>query len=131
MTSVAVTRCGNFGVLGFANGQMTKFNMQSGKERGDFRLDAKNPIGETLHTSEITGLGVDSLNRWLVSSAKDRSVKLWDFYRCVLIKTYSTDFPVNNLTYNPSNDLVAFSTNDLAMTIVNPAAGLRRVRHFP
>jgi len=86
---VAVTRCGNFGVLGFANGMITKFNMQSGKERGVFKLDAgKNAIGESIHTSEVTGLGVDLLNRTLVSSSKDRTVKLWDFYRCKLLKTY-------------------------------------------
>ena len=106
--------------------------MQSGKERGFFTLDTgANPIGETLHTGEITGIGIDQLNRWMVSSSKDRSIKLWDFYRCKLIKTFATDFPVNNLTYNQSNDLVAFSTNDLAMTIVNPLTGLKRVRHFP
>lgn len=58
-------------------------------------------------------------------------MKLWDFYRCKLIKSYTTDFPVNNLTYNLSNDLVAFSTSDLAMTIVNPQNSLKRVRHFP
>ena len=131
VTCVGVTRCGNFGVLGFANGVVTKFNMQSGKERGVFTLDAKNALGESIHTGEVTGLGIDSMNRYLVSSSKDRSVKLWDFYRCKLIKTYSTDFPINNLCYNPVNDLVAFCTNDLSMTILNPQAGLKRVRHFP
>lgn len=115
-----MTRCGNFGVLGFTNGIITKFNMQSGKERGIFSLDAKNPLGASIHTSEVTGLGIDTMNRYLVSSSKDRSVKLWDFYRCKLIKTYSTDFPINSLCYNPVNDLVAFCTNDLSMTILNP-----------
>ena len=79
----------------------------------------------------MTGLGVDLLNRYLVSSSKDRSVKLWDFYRCKLIKTYQTDFPINNLCYNPINDLVAITANDLSMTLLNPAAGLKRVRYFP
>lgn len=120
VTSVFVTRCGNFGVLGFANGLITKMNMQSGKERGVFSLDAKNPVGESTHTNEVTGLGVDSMNRWLVSCSRDRSVKIWDFYRCKLLKSYTTDFPVTNLAYNLSNDLVAISCSDLAMTILNP-----------
>ena len=94
--------------------------MQSGKERGVFSLDAKNPVGEAIHTAEVTGLGIDSMNRFLVSSSKDRTVKLWDFYRCKLIKTFCTDFPINNLCYNPINDLVAFSASDLSMTILNP-----------
>ena len=109
-------------MLGYANGIITKFNMQSGKERGVFSLDAKKTIGlgEKLHSAEVTGLAVDSQNRVLVSSSKDRTVKLWDFYRCKLLKTYSYDFPINNLCYNPVNDLVAFSAKDLSMTLLNP-----------
>jgi len=41
VTSVAVSLCGNFGVLGFLNGQISKFNMQSGKDRGLFTSDGK------------------------------------------------------------------------------------------
>jgi len=131
VSAVAVTRCGNFGVLGFANGLITKFNMQSGKERGVFSVDAKSAsTGETIHSAEVTGLCVDSLNRHLISSSKDHAIKLWDFYRCKLLKTYQTDFPLANLCYSPMSDLVAFSSSDLTMTILNPQAGLKRVRHF-
>jgi len=120
VTSVSITRCGNFGILGFANGVIVKFNMQSGKERGVFTLDHKSPVGETIHKAEVTGLCIDNLNRYLVSSSKDRSIKLWDFYRCKLLKSYQTDFPINNLCYSPVSDLIAFSGNDLSMTILNP-----------
>ena len=131
VSCVSVTKCGNFGVLGYCSGAITKFNMQSGKERGVFALDGKKTMsGQSLHTAEITGLGVDILNRVLVSSSKDRTVKLWDFYRCKLLKTYTYDFPINNMCYNPTNDLVAFSAKDLSMTILNPQASLKRVRYF-
>jgi len=52
--------------------------MQSGKDRGDF---INKLPGETLHSGEITGLGIDSMNKLLVSSSKDGSIKLWDFFR--------------------------------------------------
>ena len=100
VTSVAVSLCGNFGVLGFMNGRILKFLMQSGIEKGPFTLDANSPIGETLHTGEITGLGLDSLNKFLVSSSQDRTIKLWDFYRGKLIKTHQCDYPVSNMAYN-------------------------------
>ena len=118
VTSVAVTRCGNFGVLGFANGTMTKFNMQSGKERGVFGIDRS---GMTLHTAEVTGIAVDSLSRKVISCSKDKTVKLWDFFRCKLIQTYSaSEYPIANLTYSFQSDLIAFSSSDLSMTILNP-----------
>ena len=39
ITSVAVSLCGIFGLLGYANGAIGKFNMQSGKDRGLFTSD--------------------------------------------------------------------------------------------
>ena len=81
ITAVEVSLCGNFGILGHANGAITKINMQSGKERTVFSLDNSNAVGETLHQSDITGLGVDSLNKHLVSVSLDKTVKMWDLYR--------------------------------------------------
>lgn len=131
VTSVAVSLCGNFGVLGYENGRIVKILMQSGKEKGHFTLDSSNNIGETLHTDEVTGLSIDSLNKNLVSSSKDKTIKLWDFYRGKLTKTYQCDYPVNRIAYNRQNDLVAFSASDLSITLLNARTGLKKVRHFP
>jgi U3 small nucleolar RNA-associated protein 21 len=46
VTSVAVSSCGNFGVVGYENGSIQKFNMQSGKDRGMF---INKMASETLH----------------------------------------------------------------------------------
>ena len=35
-TAVCVSQCGNFGVIGYENGQIQKFLMQSGKDKGSF-----------------------------------------------------------------------------------------------
>ena len=52
--------------------------MQSGKDRGVFKVKE----GHKHHTKEVTGLGLDSLNKYLVSSSLDGTLKLWDFFRC-------------------------------------------------
>ena len=130
MSAVAVSLCGNFGVLGYMNGRIVKFLMQSGVEKGPFALHTNNPIGEALHSGEITGLGLDSLNKFLVSSSADRTLKLWDFYRAKLLKTYQCDYPVNNMAYNRLNDLVAFSASDLSITLLNTKSNLKKVRYF-
>jgi len=56
VTAVCVSQCGNFGVLGYENGQIQKFNMQSGKDRGLFTCKTKN---DSIHIVEITGIGLD------------------------------------------------------------------------
>ncbi len=111
VSSIAVSLCGNFGVLGFLNGLISKFNMQSGKDRGVFTCEKEK--GELLHSGEVTGLAIDSLNHHLVSGSADKTIKLWDFYRCKLLKTYRCEYSVENICYNRANDLVAFSSADL------------------
>lgn len=102
--------------------------MQSGSDRGLFTIET---VKDKLHTAEVSGLGLDALNRFLVSASLDKTLKLWDFYRGKLMRTYECDFPVDNLTYNRANDLVAFSSSDLSLTLLNVKTGLKRVRHFP
>jgi U3 small nucleolar RNA-associated protein 21 len=115
--------CGNFGVLGFESGIITKFNLQSGIDKGIFKSENGSGLKD-LHSAEVTGLGIDSLNKVLVSGSLDRTVKLWDFYRAKLLKTFSCEYPVSNLTYNKLNDLVAFSSSDLSITLLNAKNGL-------
>lgn len=84
-----------------------------------------------LHTDEVSGLGIDVLNRYLVSCSLDKTIKLWDFYRARLCQTYTHSFPIDNLHYNRNNDLVAFSSSELSISILNVKTGLNKVRYFP
>lgn len=101
--------------------------MQSGKDRGVFISKLDN---ETIHTQEISGLGIDSLNKQLVSSSLDSTIKLWDFFRRELLKTFTTQYPVENLVYNRLNDIIAFSQTDMTLTIMNAKNNLVKVREF-
>lgn len=71
---------------------------------------------------------MDALNKYLVSGSLDKTIKLWDFYRAKLLKTFTCEYPIENLTYNRMNDLVAFSSADLSITLLNVKNGLQRVR---
>lgn len=126
VTSVAVSLCGNFGLVGYQNGLISKFNLQSGNDKGLFTCMK----GQKVHRAEVTGLGIDSLNKYLVSGSLDKTVKLWDFYRAKLLATHETDYPIDNLVYNRTNDLVAYSSADLSVTILNAKSNLQRVRQF-
>ena len=102
--------------------------MQSGKERGLFVSKLPN---EHTHNKEVTGFGIDLLNKQLVSSSLDKTIKIWDFYRRELQKTVITPHPCDNLVYNRSNDLVALSSTDLSISIYNAKTNLTKVRDFP
>ena len=106
ITSVIVSNCGNFGILGYENGLIQKFNMQSGLDKGLY--------SGQVHLKEVSGLGIDILNHYLVSCSLDHTIKLWDFYRKSLLRTIEMEYPIENMCYNRSNDLVAISSSDIA-----------------
>ena len=80
-SSCFVTRCGNFGVLGFKNGYISKVNMQSGLFQRSFFKKTQ------AHKSMITALLVDPYNKYLVSADKDGLLVFWDFYSGTVLDT--------------------------------------------
>lgn len=100
--------------------------MQSGIDRGYF----KSHDVSQQHKKEVTGLAIDQLNHYLISSSLDGSIKLWDFYRQGLSKSIDIENPIENLCYNHFNDLMAISTSELSVTILNAKNGLAKVRSF-
>ena len=121
VTSVAVSLCGNFGVLGYESGHIQKFNLQSGIDRGFFAL---------LHEGEVTSLAIDALNHYLTSASLDQSLRMWDFNKRNLVHEAKFDHSIENLCYNRGNDLVAVYLGDLSIEVRNAKNGLKRVRRF-
>ena len=148
VTSVAVTSCGTFAIVGSAGGSISSFNLQSGIQRQKFPspltpgqarklkisygagsdasamgLDGtrKFALGEGKHKKSVTGLMVDGLNRTLISCGLDGRIKFWDFHAGVLedeIDWHPMASIIASQYYRPS-DLVALSCDDLSIRVVD------------
>lgn len=46
------------------------------------------------------------------------------------MKSHTHEYAIENLCYNRKNDLVAISSSDLSLTILNAKSGLKKVRTF-
>ncbi len=94
VSAVALSPCGNFGLVGSESGRVDRYNMQSGLHRGAYgRLPpatqqpqqpqqggaAQGPWLLPAHDGPVTGLRVDSCNRQLASVGLDGRLRLWDF----------------------------------------------------
>jgi hypothetical protein len=66
-----VTACGNFAVIGFSDGQMVKFNMQSGRARKRFFMKK---------TKGIRWIFVDPYNKYLFAISNSNFLLLFDFF---------------------------------------------------
>lgn len=70
-TTLNMTQCGNFVIIGYSNGDIERFNIQSGLHRGSY--------GNPAHGGEIRGLWTDNLNQLVISGGTDACVKFWPF----------------------------------------------------
>ena len=146
VTSVAITLCGTFALIGSAAGGIDMYNLQSGIHRKRFpapvspaqarkirlrqlqKEDTGIPAskekfgpGEGRHTKAVTSISVDSLNRVVISCSLDGKIKFWDFHTGVL--QHELDwYPMSSITgsrYHRPNDLIALSCDDLSIRVVD------------
>ena len=149
VTSVAVTSCGTFALVGSAGGSITSFNLQSGVQRQKFPSSLtpgqarklkmshaaggnnasaigrdgtrKYALGEGRHKRAVTGLMVDGLNKMLISCGLDGKIKFWDFHTGLLQNEIGW-FPMTSIIasqYHRPSDLVALSCDDLSIRVVD------------
>ncbi|KIX02830.1 uncharacterized protein Z518_08773 [Rhinocladiella mackenziei CBS 650.93] len=136
VTSVAITTCGTFAVVGSAGGSLDMFNLQSGAHRQKYPprltpVQAKQRKSQPVqaeqtsgmphgHRDSITGIIVDHLNRTMVSASLDGSIIFWDFSTGkILEKKYVESAVPMAIQYNPVSGLLALSCDDLCLRIVD------------
>ena len=147
VTSVTVTSCGTFAIVGSAGGSITAFNLQSGMQRQKFPTpltpvqakklkliqangsqSSQKPgvrdkfgVGVGKHRQPVTGLIVDAMNRSLYSCGLDGKLKFWDFHRGILLDELDWS-PMSAITasrYHKHSDLIALRCDDLSIRVID------------
>lgn len=125
-----MSRCGNFGIIGFDNGSVVKINMQSGAHQRVF---------SGVHNATITSVLVNHYNKFLVTGDNAGKMVIWDFFSGVKLKEHDfideqTKRPLRVVFLGGSNYshhfLVALSDNSLEMwDMLTLKRGRRFVAH--
>ena len=122
-TCVCISICGNFGFCGFQNGNIEKFNMQSGLSR--WVLERAHGIG-----NEITDIKSDGLNSMLISISKnEKKIKFWEILDHSLIKEFNLESFPRQLEINRDSDLICVSLENNFIYIYDKSQ-LALVRKF-
>ena len=146
VTSVAVTSCGTFALVGSAAGSISMYNLQSGIRRRRFpeiltaaqakRLKMRQMnsesssqahrskdygLGEGKHGKAVTGIMIDPLNRTVFSCGLDGKLKFWNFQTGQLQDEidWSPMSAIIAARYHKQNDLIALSCDDLSIRVVD------------
>ncbi|AET38736.1 rRNA-processing protein UTP21 Ecym_3243 [Eremothecium cymbalariae DBVPG len=107
--SVAISQCGNFGFVGSSNGSINVYNLQSGLKRKIYKL----------HNKAVTGLGIDGMNRKMVSCGLDGIVGFYDFNSNSLLGKLKLGCPITHMVYHRSSDLFAVALDDFSIFIID------------
>lgn len=140
VTAVAVSRCGNFGLVGSASGRLDRYNMQSGLHRGVYRRSSDNINEEKrlqgtvvaslpAHDGSIQGLSTDASNRYTVSAGLDGAVRVWNFTERTLVGQVLVGSPVTLLAHHCATGLVAVACDDMIVRMIDVETQ-KRVRRF-
>lgn len=127
-TSVSCTFCGNFVFVGYSDGQIHRFNLQSGLHRGC--------IGTSVGGFAICSLASNALNTMVLSAGLTRDLTIWNFDPPVASDTipqplHSLDAgaPISKLVNNRNLEMVACICDDGSLCLVD-YKHVRVVRRF-
>ncbi|XP_031846092.1 WD repeat-containing protein 36 [Nomia melanderi] len=113
-TTVCLTHCGNFVIIGYNTGHVEKFNMQSGIHRGTYGDDTG------AHKGPVKGVMVDPLNQTVITAGRDCFIKFWDFkpQKEPKIKVEMEE-PIEWLRYHDDSSLVAIALEDFSIVLID------------
>ena len=100
-TAIEVSMCGNFGFVGFENGSIECFNMQSGKSKW---------VINQAHQSAVKSIKTDGLNSMLVSIGEnDTDIKFWDIFSQKFIDKITVNSSPIQIEINRDCDIIVAS----------------------
>ncbi|VDP61211.1 unnamed protein product [Schistosoma curassoni] len=110
-TCAYLTSCGNYALIGYSSGDVFKFNMQSGLERGSYG-------SPTAHLCSIVGLAVNNVNRVTITVGESE-IRFWSFHEHKLHG--QLDLPSTSLLvrFHADSDVLAVALSNAAITLVD------------
>uniref|UniRef100_A0A0C9PWV5 WDR36 protein n=1 Tax=Fopius arisanus TaxID=64838 RepID=A0A0C9PWV5_9HYME len=123
-TSLFLTHCGNFVVIGYNTGHVDRFNIQSGIHRGTYGGE------DGAHDGPVKGVMVDSLNQEVITAGRDGRVKFWGFQGKGEPKSVVTlSESIKWIRNHRESSLIALALEDFSIILIDLDTR-RVVRHF-
>ena len=120
---ISISICGNFGFCGFENGNIEKFNMQSGKSKWVI-------INCHGYLKSVDDLKSDGINSMLISISKmEKKIKFWEILQHNLIDYIDVDNYPQKIEINRDNDLIGVSFDNNYINIYDKSQ-IKLVRNF-
>lgn len=117
-TSVALSTCGHFALVGFSSGHIDRFNLQSGMHRGSYIMPESSSDG-TAHDGVVRALACGQLNHVAISGGADRRLAFWRFSKGTQLGALSLNSPVALMRIHAEANLLAVGLDDFRVLVVD------------
>ncbi|KAI5897030.1 WD40 repeat-like protein [Schizophyllum commune H4-8] len=107
-TVCAFTNIPNVIVTGHESGKVAQFNVKTGEEIDN---------NERAHGDTITDLQLSKDRTYFITSSKDKSSRIHDTKSLMVIKTYTTETPLNSAALAPNKPYVLLGGGQDAMSV--------------
>lgn len=109
VSSVGISHCGNFALVGSVNGGIGSYNLQSGLLRKKYML----------HKRAVTGVAMDGMNQKMVSTSLDGLVGFYNFSKLTFLGKLDLESPITSMVYHQNSDLIACALDDLSIVVID------------
>ncbi|XP_037945778.1 WD repeat-containing protein 36 [Teleopsis dalmanni] len=112
-TSITLSSCGNFAIIGYSTGDLERFNIQSGIHRCSY--------GAPAHESSVRGVASDNLNQFVTSGCGAGLLKFWPFKGNVTSPTLTLKFSdgIDLLRSHRESGMIAIALVNFIVYIVD------------
>lgn len=125
-TSIYLTHCGNFVLIGYSTGHCDRYNIQSGLLRDTYGKDK-------AHDGAVRGVVADELNQFVLTGSSDRFIKWWFFntnLRTKEVKKMELEDGVSFFTQHMESSIIAVALENFSVVLIdNDAKNIIRKFH--
>ncbi|XP_059477355.1 WD repeat-containing protein 36 [Neocloeon triangulifer] len=114
-TSICITHCGNFVLVGYSTGHMDRFNLQSGLHRCEYKLPKDLPA----HKGAVRGISTEGLNQSVVSGGADAFIRFWNFQEGKTLGRLAMSQAVAFFCQNRNSSLLGIALDDNSLCVVD------------
>ncbi len=129
VTAVAVSSCGNFGLVGTQGGSVDVFNFQSGIHRKHFTLPSTTTVNsEVVPSGAIVGISVDASNQYVVVTCQSGLVAVLEMTNGRTRYTHTAEARIVCTAFNTDSELfaMALSSNEIHILDIQGRLVVRR-----
>ncbi|XP_065339194.1 WD repeat-containing protein 36 [Cloeon dipterum] len=114
-SSVCLTLCGNFVLIGYSSGHVDRFNVQSGAHRCEYKL----PKGKPAHKGAVRGIATEGLNQTVLTGGADAYVRFWNFSEGKTLGKLPLKQAVAFFCQNKNSSLIGVALDDNAVCVLD------------